>query len=86
MVERSLSTDTIREEIDSSAGEAEARRDHATAMKKEAASWDAVRKRLAAEKLTCKDASQTKANNAKFAEAQTQHDLVVAHANVSDPS
>jgi len=65
MVDRAAQTPTIRAEMESTAGESEARRLHASSTKRANAEWEAQKKKLGAERVTCKTATDTKNNKAK---------------------
>lgn len=69
LAERSLSTKAIRAELDGNSGETEARKIHTAVTKSENAEWDDKKKKLAEERVLCKNAAQTKANQNKVAYA-----------------
>ena len=62
VAERTLQTQKMRADIDSTSGEAEERRRHANGHKKETTAWEARKKSLAEAKVRCKSAAETKAN------------------------
>jgi len=65
MADRAALTPTIRAEMESTTGESEARRLHASSTKKANADWEAQKKKLGAERVLCKTATETKNNKAK---------------------
>lgn len=64
LAERTLWTRVIRAELDNSS-EVEARKQHAVVTKAVNAEWEEKKKKLAAERVVCKTAAQTKSNQAK---------------------
>ena len=62
LAERTLSVPKIRAELDSTSGEADLRRRHASALKSENKKWEEQEKKLASARVQCRSAAETKAN------------------------
>jgi hypothetical protein len=62
LAERSLSARSIRADLDSTSGENEERRRHASGVKKETTAWEGRKKKLAEARVRCKSAAETKVN------------------------
>jgi hypothetical protein len=60
--ERTLGTNKIKSDLESTARETEHRRRHAIATKAENNAWEAKKKKLAAARVQCRSAAETKAN------------------------
>ena len=60
--ERTLSTAKLRADIESTSGESEERRRHASALKRENTAWEGARKKLTEARVRCNSAAETKAN------------------------
>lgn len=65
MADRAALTPVVRDEMESTAGESEARRVHAAATKKANSEWDTKKKKLGEERVVCKTATETKNNKTK---------------------
>jgi len=65
LADRALQTRLLRTEIESVAGESDARKVYATATKQENAAWEQQKKKLAETKVLCKTATESKNNQKK---------------------
>jgi hypothetical protein len=64
IADRTIYTPTIRQDLDSSTAENDARRRHANEHKRETTSWETRKKKLGEARILCKTPAETKANKA----------------------
>lgn len=83
LADRSLSCDRIRADLDSTVGEYDQRRRHATATKHENTRWETLSKKLSASRLQCKNAAATKANKEDTLREKHNHEMELAFLNVN---
>ncbi|KIR36449.1 hypothetical protein I352_01398 [Cryptococcus deuterogattii MMRL2647] len=83
LVERTLTTPKIKNNMEAFAFETQVRKEHANLLKKEQTAWENQKQKLQEERLLCKTAAETKANVSQTTRQSREHSLRLAQYNTN---